>query len=262
MSDLPILFSEPMIRLLLAGRKTQTRRILSPQYLRFFNGEGYSWRPSKQLLAEALADVLEMRKIDGVWTWTGKAYPYQGATRTIWMTHVTPSRGDRLWVREGLKAHALGLEFAAALGLGELPPEIVDMNRHDLCASYAADDEPCVEGPGFDRAWLWKRRAIPGIHMPRAFSRLTLVVTDIRLERLQSISKDDVIAEGITERDGLPIADVFAGWHEPYADLWEHLNGEGSWDANPWIVAILLHRSSLQHRRDAAVARAVDAGRA
>jgi hypothetical protein len=87
----------------------------------------------------------------------------------------------------------------------------------------------------------------PSIHLPRWASRLTLEVTEVRVQRLQGISRDDVLAEGITERDGAPLADVHCGWHEPYAALWERINGKGSWHANPWIVAVTfkVHKANV-----------------
>ena len=69
--------------------------------------------------------------------------------------------------------------------------------------------------------------------MPREFSRLTLTVTDVRVQPLQGISREDVIAEGITD-----LEDVVAGWHEPYARLWNSMHGAGAWDMNPWVAAI------------------------
>ena len=89
-----------------------------------------------------------------------------------------------------------------------------------------------------DGAPALKPKSVPSIHMPRWASRLTLIVTGSKVERLQDISRADVMAEGIHERAGAPMSDVFAGWHEPFADLWIGLHGEASWDENPEVVAI------------------------
>ena len=85
--------------------------------------------------------------------------------------------------------------------------------------------------------------------MPREFSRLTLTVTDVRVQRLQDISREDVIAEGIADLD-----DVVAGWHEPYARLWNTLHGADAWDANPWVAAIsfTVHHANINAARTAA----------
>ncbi len=86
-------------------------------------------------------------------------------------------------------------------------------------------------------------RARPSIHMPRWASRMTLTVTDVRVQRLQDISEADAVAEGV-------IHDSFGGWrgHEgtigyptaiwAYHHLWNSLHGPGAWDANPWVVAL------------------------
>jgi len=80
----------------------------------------------------------------------------------------------------------------------------------------------------------------PSIHMPRWASRINLEITDIRVERVQDISKEDCIAEGM---EGLQ--EVHAGWHQSYAQLWDSINGKPridgqdiSWIANPWVWVI------------------------
>ncbi len=88
----------------------------------------------------------------------------------------------------------------------------------------------------------------PSIHMPRRFSRLTLVVTDVRVQRLQDVSEEDALAEGayVAPRSRR-VADSYAAmavaghWFASartwYADLWDRINGPGAWDANPWVAA-------------------------
>lgn len=92
---------------------------------------------------------------------------------------------------------------------------------------YRADNE---EAP---HTWT------PSIHMPRWASRIHRELADVRVERLQEITKAGVIAEGITEREGCPLADVHAGWHEPYAQLIDKINGRGTWDRNPWVWVLV-----------------------
>jgi hypothetical protein len=129
--------------------------------------------------------------------------------------------GDHLWVREAW-CHTWDAFDS------DDPPSEPFMYRAD-------------EYPG-DLEIRWK----PSIHMPRRASRITLQITDVRVQRLQEISKEDVIAEGITERDGDDIKDVHAGWHEPFAKLWESINGKDSWAENPWIWAISFKRIEQQ----------------
>lgn len=187
----PILFSAPMVRALLAGRKTQTRRLANFEPL---DGVNLSFRG---LAVDQLTPgkwALVSRGAGGCWNERSKVWkcPYG-----------VP--GDLLWVRE---------TFAQVTNF---PPSV----RY-----YATDDVHEL------------RRKRPAIHMPRWASRLTLEIENVRVERLQDISKADVIAEGISEREGCPIEDVHCGWHEPYAALWNSINGAGSWEANPWVVVL------------------------
>ncbi len=83
----------------------------------------------------------------------------------------------------------------------------------------------------------------PSIHMPRWASRITLEITDIRVERLQEISYADAMAEGV------PFTELPPGQGRPdplhrakFADLWESINGPGSWEANPWVWVIEFKR--------------------
>ena len=182
MTDKPILFSAPMVRALLDGRKTQTRRVA--KFIEPIPERGtYHIRNS----GGGLVGVSE----NDVASSAPDYAPHQP--------------GDRLWVREAWSPHQTG--------------DCGNVVVYKATNNYAYTK--------------WK----PSIHMPRWASRVTLVVTAVRVQRLQEISKDDVIAEGIHERAGLPIKDCHAGWHEPFADLWKSLNGPGSWDANPWVAA-------------------------
>ena len=227
MTDRPILFSGPMVRALLDGRKTQTRRIMKPQ-------PRANDRLRKRLDSR---DFTAFRRHEPpIENWR---CPYGGP-------------GDRLWVKE---THLGGSPGVANI-------------------IYRADGEV----PGV----RWR----PSIHMPRRASRVTLAITDVRVERLQDISEADAIAEGLyrsipDERDrdwfaayteeqtGSPptpgewktfnagvwmVPGVPQGWGLTpserrrdtwgptpqfcYRLLWEHINGPGSWGANPWVWAV------------------------
>lgn len=207
MTDRPILFSAPMVRALLAGTKTQTRRILKPQ---------------------SIGDVIQYgwSRDDGA-HWTDQSFA--SYRLRIWA-------GDRLWVRETWQ----GLSFG----------DYLPTNSSQCEVRYAATD-PCADLDAEARGYPWR----PSIFMPRWASRLTLTVTDVRIERLQDISEADARAEGINGIwDGTPFspdptatnkftvnigvgnlnAPTAAG---VYRMLWEWINGEGSWEANPWVVA-------------------------
>jgi hypothetical protein len=108
------------------------------------------------------------------------------------------------------------------------------------CMSYAADFE------GLKPGWKWK----PSIHMPRWASRITLEITEVRVERLQDISEEDAVAEGVEawiktrEPQFMQCRGIFCeDYHrKQYADLWESINGRGSWAANPYVWAVTFKR--------------------
>jgi hypothetical protein len=139
--------------------------------------------------------------------------------------------GDRLWVRETWA----DLEQLSA---GNYQRQAI--YRADGIEQYGDEDEPVnVTAP--DMRW------VPSIHMPRWASRILLEVVSVRVERLQDISDQDAIAEGIglnTSAAGVPMT-VPAGETLPrvaYRALWESINGTGSWDRNPWVWVVEFRR--------------------
>lgn len=207
MADRPILFSAPMVRALLDGRKTQTRRLLKPQP----QGEviNYGWQ-----------------RDEGAY-WTDQSFASHKLP--IWA-------GYRLWVKETWRTESRAYD--------------------DLAPSEMGGEETIL----YDADADWSANKTTGktrvsIHMPRWASRTTLIVTDVKVERLQDISEEDAIAEGVhgiwdgTRYKPAPSATnkftVDMGWGslnaptavEVYRMLWEWINGEGSWDVNPWVAA-------------------------
>lgn len=145
--------------------------------------------------------------------------------------------GDRLWVREAWS----GVHSAR---------EIKPKDRKDLCRPDEMEVWYWADGNPEHGDWEKPR---PSLHMPRFASRITLEVTDVRIERLQSISEADAIAEGVSEDEqkGFWVPGVehpnkdFPYLSRPtatemYAALWDSINGSGAWDANPWVVAYTL----------------------
>ena len=219
MVDRPILFSGPMVRALLDGRKTQTRREL------------YSLRAIKDGLVPRTAAIATGVDKNGVQF----AYQFPRTYGVDRYYAISPwfsvRKGDRLWVRESwLKPFANTDTGSKAERAGYI---------------YRADGPEYLDRAAQKHQWGKEAKWKVSIHMPREASRLTLTVTDVRVERLQSISKNDVMAEGCHERDGLPLVDVHAGWHEPYAALWDKINGVGAWEVNPWVVAVTF---TVEHR--------------
>lgn len=211
--DHPILFSGLMVRANLDGRKTNTRRILKPQ-------------PSYP--NSAFRGFVGVERTKAVFNSDYGA----GAE----MIPVRFSAGDRLWVRE---AHALlpRTAYRGSIGTGT-----IQQVEHPSDGYTAA-----VFREGFDRSGrpLWR----PSIHMPRWASRLTLIVTGVKVERLQDISEEDAISEGIErftdfqpqghwrryrDASGLGYVDCPIA---SFASLWTEINGPATWEANPWVVA-------------------------
>jgi len=204
----PVLFSAPMVTALLAGRKTQTRRLAKAAVDRNF---GCAMAP-----CEITAEV-NNRDFTNC--------PY-GAP------------GDLLWVRETFSGpHCM----EASEGCAAAPPSKWGRSSRIW---YWADGNPQ------DGDWTRPR---PSIHMPRWASRLTLRITDVRVERVQDISERDAIEEGVWGtfiEDGrywrnYSLSDEDAACSpmlnfpsESYRTLWESINGAGSWDANPWVWAL------------------------
>jgi len=198
MADRPIIFSGPMVQALLAGRKSQTRRVLKPQ-------------PDTTSDPSGLGEWGAVNRYD-YWRPAAEIRPYQV--------------GDRLWVREAF----IG---PYAYEVNEYPPR--DWGNK---AIWFPADGPVPE----KHAGQFWHRARPSIHMPRWASRLTLTVTDMRVQRLQDISEADAIAEGCDAVLALTIKRP-NGAHpgnprECYCDLWNSLHGPGAWDRNDWVAAI------------------------
>lgn len=192
----PILFSGPMVRAILAGRKMQTRRAIKPQPSRHHweNLPGYEFRVEGpyqmndgRMGVRFSHRIQQNRNDDGI----------------VWSMCPFGSPGDRLWVRETWMQDHLS-EHRRAL--------------------YKAS---CGNTPQGQR---WR----PSIYMPRWASRIALQIVDVRVERLCSISRGDAMAEGC------PHQNMMAGtspvvW---FSELWERINGEGSWSANPWVWVV------------------------
>lgn len=211
MADKPILFSAPMVRALIDGRKTQTRRVLPPVHPKFHEFDNLSmdvmiFDPEKP----------EAWYWDGVHDGVGASYGIRCAV------------GDRLWVRE---AHSFPQAWADSPNCAHL--------GHVFYPASSKSPPPST--------WLREKpsdhtRLRPSIHMPRWASRLTLIVTDVRVQRLQEISNNDAIAEGIEPKGHAftgygDQADILMAPYESLKSLWNSINGPEAWDANPWVAA-------------------------
>lgn len=198
----PILFSAAMIRALLAGTKTQTRRVMKPQ------------------------------PVSGSVSWGcigGQGFGFIDADRVFHCPY--GQLGDLLWVRETWAPRA---DEESSFRRWFLHSEPERTGPRPECLFAADGGDPFIE--------RWR----PSIHMPRAVSRLTLRITDVRVQRLKDIDGLDAIAEGLSSRDTPGNSwhwdrDATLGFSAPwraYRALWESINGEGSWATNPWVWAL------------------------
>jgi hypothetical protein len=206
----PILFSSPMVRAILAGTKTQTRRVIP---------DAPDGATSAGVIESSTAD-------NGLWSWLSgdpKDADTWVAVGENWRCpYGIP--GDRLWVRETWKEN--------------IPPSGWIYRATDAAGLDPRDERP------------WR----PSIFMPRAASRITLEVTEVRVLRLQEISEPDALAEGFVrghatgrvalEHGGFHIGPVWPNARAAYEECWDDLNlkrGYG-WATNPWVWAITFRR--------------------
>lgn len=196
MADRPIIFSGPMVQALLDGRKTQTRRLIEPYEAAPHPFKGNRPAPKNLIrlrLPARLGGFIE-----------GPAFNPRYAV------------GDRLYVREHWRTARAYDDLAPSAMGGEEP------------VKYEAD--------GTEQMWGWPGLFLPGrfrqgMHMPRWASRLTLTVTEVRVQRLQEITYPDVRAEGLVLLHSEDPRDTFRA-------LWNSLHGPDAWGANPWVCAI------------------------
>jgi len=206
-----------MVRAILAGTKTQTRRVVNPQ-------------PPAECSIRTFVEESTDPRTDRSFAWYDQL-PL--STRSHYDRCPFGHPGDRLWVRETF----------ALVWPGEYAPE----NVRDHRVEYRADNgdkypggwpDDCGDDPDCGR---WK----PSIFMPRWASRITLEVTGVRVERLQGIGEDDAKAEGVT-----PDADCITNrcvrpHRDRFLDLWNEINGKRqgcTWQDNPWVWVLEFRR--------------------
>lgn len=229
MSDHPIIFSPSMVQALIAGRKTQTRRLL------------YTKRKAKDGVLPASAaimtytDMVQGRPVQRAYQPTDSVLDFNPDEYYALSGWQRRKKGDRLWVRENVKA--------------------VELEDNGLdCVRYEADGAiiPIQSTEKASNQWVdlhhyrKKRGApVPSIHMPRWASRLTLSLTATKIERVQAITVPDAMAEGIRlGKFGWTFFETDHpnnAWDTPkgaFEMLWKYVNGYESWEWNPWVVAL------------------------
>lgn len=216
MKERPILFSGPMVRALLDGSKTQTRRAVRKQFA------------PDAVVAEVAATTPEGWQVSGhsgLW-WDDAGACLDDAIRCPY-----GMPGDRLWVREAWSHDAESLEQCRAAHEDAMGGSGYGPYYH---ATETAPD-----------TLKWR----PSIHMPRWASRITLEIVAVRVERLLDISEADARAEGARECDPATGREVLlAGPSQRgsfvlhYRSIWEQINGPGSWAENPWVWVVEFKR--------------------
>lgn len=209
----PILFNGDMVRAILNGSKKQTRRLVEiPDWVK---GDPADYDTADECNEATTIEWLDKGHFADQPSFAAYMtdYPEEGC---VPITCPYGVAGDQLWGRENWRAGFLDEKTKPRDILPSAP------------IHYEADGKPS-EYCGFGKLR-------PSIFMPRWASRITLQITNVRVERLNDISKDDVIAEG-----------CYAGSEQPantqsaintYRSLWESINGDGSWAANPWVWVV------------------------
>ena len=195
----PILFSVPMVRAILEGKKTQTRRIIKPQ---------------------PQGDLLKMLGHYAVFSDKHVLSCPYGQPR------------DHLWVRETWTENDRGQNITKREW--EDIYQLLDLDT--FCTEFGLPDAS-------PRTAKWH----PSIFMPRDHSRVLLEIVEIRAERLQAITEDDAIAEGVTDKaypagdyDGGYVEHELGTWIGGYMALWDSINVKRgySWQSNPWVWVV------------------------
>lgn len=249
MKERPILFSGPMVRAILSGQKTVTRRVVKGSQIPAYDRN---------------APVEGMR-----WSAVGQRHPRYGfcvfgktedaCAKELGLLGRCPYGlpGDRLWVRETWSdvnlQGAPGIAYRADDDVRDL---MEDESFLDSLGAFNYDDPRCK--PYHFACWSedllagTEGRWRPSIHMPRWASRILLEITAVRVERLQGISEQQALAEGVKgelcDHARQACADIGC-WGETakgaFGFLWESLNGTGSWAANPWVWVVEFKRVAV-----------------
>lgn len=231
MTERGMIFNGEMVRAILDGRKTQTRRPIKWKQTRF-------------------TEIGE-REDGSKWPWS------EDAEHACDFWHPCPfgAVGDRIWVRETWAT--LGNEDGCCI---DWEGNLCKGDERSAARIYRAS---CEQRPGDCGLWsipddaYWKPHTKehkfegtwrPSIHMPRWASRILLEITDVRVERLNAISQEDAQAEGMELTGWRPTySDPDSGGevmtpYDNFAELWSSIYGDESWKANPWVWVISFKR--------------------
>ena len=210
-TERPILFNAEMVNAILAGRKTQTRRVVKPQPTTCNDDRGGHWWPSNAVQSMVHIEN-ELQDYDGNWG---------GLIETC---NPFGEIGDRLWVRE---THAL---IPSTAYRASDVQQVINPDDNETASIFKAGFSLSQSG------FKWK----PSIHMPRWACRIVLEITKIRIERLQDITKEDAKAEGFdysTHPSAIKMG-YAVGARTNFRHTWEEIYGTTSWNQNPWVWVV------------------------
>jgi hypothetical protein len=233
-TERPILFKGRLVRAILAGRKTQTRRLVAARDIDRMETMPDDENRVSCLHARACGGFCDYACGAVFFDERGHLAEQQTGTAPPWSPYGVP--GDRLWVRE-----------TWCLADAESEPEAWRPRRADGRFAYYCATDTNVESDEERRDGSQRSPWKPSIHMPRWASRLLLEVTEVRVQRLQAITEEDAKAEGAGERiaPGGDLAGAFdhvpgpVGYRNHFRDLWDSINAERApWASNPWVWAV------------------------
>ncbi|CFR00952.1 hypothetical protein [Yersinia pseudotuberculosis] len=238
MNEKPILFNSEMVQAILSGRKTQTRRIMKVQPEPSKSRSGDYWFPCNKM--QSMVHVSDLLP----------GNPYMPDAHEFFSTCCPLGGiGDQLWVRETFAL--LGNEDGVCVdwqdnmvkGDEQAAARIYKASceqKHGDYGLYSIPDsaywKPDTTNMKYEGTWR------PSIHMPRWASRIDLLITGVRVERLQSITLGDICKEvGCGLYDFFPATDGFRVWTELWDSIYGQKEGE-NWQANPWVWVINFER--------------------
>ncbi|MFA1286166.1 hypothetical protein ACDI96_26215 [Citrobacter telavivensis] len=228
MTERGMIFNGEMVRAILDGRKTQTRRVMKPQPDPCPPPRGGNWWPSN-VFKTMLHVEEEMQNGKGGWGGlVGDACPF-GAV------------GDRIWVRETFQGPLVTEELFEEYRAN---PEKFETPQYcEYAADGGAKPEYCDLDDNLRHGWR------PSIHMPRWASRILLEITGVHVELLNAIREEDAQAEGVAQLRGGFWQHYQPGWTQhqlsargSFVTLWKSIYGEESWHSNPWVWVIKFKR--------------------
>lgn len=219
MKERPVIFNGEMVRAILDGRKTQTRRIMKVQPEPSKTRAGDFWFSSKKL--ESMVHVSDFMPGNS---------PIADC-HLFFQEHCCPFGpvGERLWIRETfMDLTGTGIEATTGKFEG---------------FAYRADTPAGSYGDEVRKEYGLKWT--PSLHMPRKACRILLEITAVRVERLNDISEEDAMAEGVAPSQHI-ITPPEALYRVGFLKLWQSIYGEESWRANPWVWVIEFRRVEVE----------------